>query len=493
MKEFTTSAIFGSASSKELQLQFVGAMFPFPVNSSNLGDAWLPVVGNLISRTEYAELWKWVQATQSTNLITDAAWTAAKGASPIGACTSYSTGDGSTTFRIPDLGTQNVVLMDIGSSNSPAAGTIQEGANKVSQSGTGSSQAANYVRYYLYTGIDPEARIYGNIELYRNEAESAANRAEVAAEALESVGTAAYRDVQTSPSDKTAGRLLPVGAFGLGTYFQAFQLPAIPDHNVVVIGLIDVTNTYSGRYSAVDCNISIGRSNGVEPPVLLKVSGQKAYNTADAFMKIQVLPNNGSTADITGIRACLFTYNGVRYAGVRLYTSATGKDVNIISGTMNGNVVPFIVPYFNQSTSAVLNSEISGSLNQVQNSAGKIYDQTNIVGTVAHNLGSPTGAIIQRGSNPNGEFTIYADGTLKCWAPLVSTGNVQSWNFPTSFVAGIVICYGNNGGNAGNNCLVSFSPPSPTSVNVALLSAHLNSYAVAGISFGCSAIGRWFN
>jgi len=38
-----------------------------------------------------------------------------------------------------------------------------------------------------------------------------------------------------------------------------------------------------------------------------------------------------------------------------------------------------------------------------------------IVGTVSESGGVPTGAIIERGSNANGEFVKYADGTLICF------------------------------------------------------------------------------
>lgn len=54
----------------------------------------LPLDGQLVSRTTYPDLWAWAQATTP---LTDAAWVAdptKRG--------SYSTGDGSTTFRLPD-------------------------------------------------------------------------------------------------------------------------------------------------------------------------------------------------------------------------------------------------------------------------------------------------------------------------------------------------------------------------------------------------------
>lgn len=44
-----------------------------------------------------------------------------------------------------------------------------------------------------------------------------------------------------------------------------------------------------------------------------------------------------------------------------------------------------------------------------------LYSQANILGTVSQSSGSPTGAIIQRGSNANGSYVRYADGTQICW------------------------------------------------------------------------------
>jgi len=42
------------------------------------------------------------------------------------------------------------------------------------------------------------------------------------------------------------------------------------------------------------------------------------------------------------------------------------------------------------------------------------YRKSNILGAVSESGGVPTGAIIERGSNANGEFVKYADGTLIC-------------------------------------------------------------------------------
>ena len=43
------------------------------------------------------------------------------------------------------------------------------------------------------------------------------------------------------------------------------------------------------------------------------------------------------------------------------------------------------------------------------------YKKSNILGTVSESGSVPTGAIIERGSNANGEFVKYADGTQICY------------------------------------------------------------------------------
>lgn len=57
----------------------------------------------------------------------------------------------------------------------------------------------------------------------------------------------------------------------------------------------------------------------------------------------------------------------------------------------------------------------------------RIYTTKNVVGAVSKTSGVPTGAIIERGNNSNGEYIKFADGTLMCWA-----GYPCAINLPTS-------------------------------------------------------------
>ena len=76
----------------------IGSVVPFLANKAQPG--WLACdTGALVSRATYPELWTWVQA--NAPLISETDWqTQAAAQSSVGA---YSTGDGSTTFRLPRI------------------------------------------------------------------------------------------------------------------------------------------------------------------------------------------------------------------------------------------------------------------------------------------------------------------------------------------------------------------------------------------------------
>jgi len=69
------------------------------------------------------------------------------------------------------------------------------------------------------------------------------------------------------------------------------------------------------------------------------------------------------------------------------------------------------------------------------------YGAQNIVGLVSQAGGVPTGAIIERASNANGEYVRFADGTQICWLPSVTLSfiNVSTlgfqWSYPAAFVS----------------------------------------------------------
>ena len=126
----------------------------------------------------------------------------------------------------------------------------------------------------------------------------------------------------------------------------------------------------------------------------------------------------------------------------------------------------------------------------------------NLVGTVSESGGVPTGAIIERGSNVNGNYIRYADGTQICWHvdSTPYTVDTQFGSSPFYFVAGPVLTFPAAFSAApeiarrfvrqgGTTChWAAGAGPSATTTGSATL------WAGSGGSglFAYLAIGRWF-
>ena len=65
-----------------------------------------------------------------------------------------------------------------------------------------------------------------------------------------------------------------------------------------------------------------------------------------------------------------------------------------------------------------------------------LYGHNTVLGAVSQSAGVPTGALIERGSNANGDYVRFADGTQICTVQLGSAaGGDTQWVFPASFAA----------------------------------------------------------
>ena len=127
----------------------------------------------------------------------------------------------------------------------------------------------------------------------------------------------------------------------------------------------------------------------------------------------------------------------------------------------------------------------------------EVFNTGNILGTVSQSAGVPTGAIIERGSNANGEYTRWADGTQICWAELKYLGigagiRTETWQFPATFalrppaVSGHLRAYASVAKYIGNGTSTPITTTSaPTSVN----SEHSGN---GSLGASVIAIGRWF-
>lgn len=124
-----------------------------------------------------------------------------------------------------------------------------------------------------------------------------------------------------------------------------------------------------------------------------------------------------------------------------------------------------------------------------------------IVGTVSQSGGTPTGAIVERGSNANGEYVRFADGTQICWraTPGTTLSTTTAANglyrtdpspvsFPASFVGAPLGCMSIA---PGNGWLGTLSGINATQWSYQLLALQaITAGATNGMMF--YAIGRWF-
>lgn len=66
----------------------------------------------------------------------------------------------------------------------------------------------------------------------------------------------------------------------------------------------------------------------------------------------------------------------------------------------------------------------------------RVYDTANLLGAVSQTAGAPTGAVLERGSNANGDYLRLADGTQICSRTMTATAAaVTTWTFPAGFIA----------------------------------------------------------
>lgn len=120
-----------------------------------------------------------------------------------------------------------------------------------------------------------------------------------------------------------------------------------------------------------------------------------------------------------------------------------------------------------------------------------------VTGTVSQVGGVPTGAIIERGSNGNGDFVRFADGTLICTRMNLSVPNANTalgalfrsgdvaWTYPAAFAAAPIV----TGEVDDLDTWLTTGVPTTTAVTLRALAAVTKATA---LGVRAQAVGRWF-
>lgn len=177
---------------------------------------------------------------------------------------------------------------------------------------------------------------------------------------VEVTGLLSGTAVQSTPTDTTVGRLMPVGAFGLGAEMPQF------------VGDVDDQTLRTGFYF-------VGAA----------ATGTKPAGTAFGHMMV-----------------------GHAAAGDRVHQTWVRESANGFRRWERYAV------------------------NGVWSAWAEVFHAGSVVGTVSEAGGVPTGAVIERGENANGNYTRFADGTQICEALILSSDTADTtWTFPAAFSA----------------------------------------------------------
>lgn len=123
------------------------------------------------------------------------------------------------------------------------------------------------------------------------------------------------------------------------------------------------------------------------------------------------------------------------------------------------------------------------------------YNTHNVLGPVSQAGGQPTGALVERGSNANGAYVRFADGTQICTRTVthdLSDLDAQSWVYPVAFAGAPVASFAVVGNSA--TALEAWGQNGGTAWAEAgeWRSRHRSALASSTIELQLTATGRWF-
>ncbi|KIC37098.1 hypothetical protein RA27_21710 [Ruegeria sp. ANG-R] len=252
-------------------------------------------------------------------------------------------------------------------------------------------------------------------------------------------------------------------------------------------------------------------SNWINPPVNMQnLSGVGIATGSDNTNRLSVrspatlLTHEGSghqlkinKAGAGDTASLLFQSNWTGHAEMGL---SGNTDFSIKVSPDGGNWVEAL--RFNATTGTAHGAAVQNSADDT--TSGRLmradygYGPGNLLGTVSENSGVPSGAVIERGSTANGDYTRFADGTQICTATLAAVGcttatgtlfasDTAAWAFPIAFASGSTPVLSGNGGGIGR--FMGFDAPSETQVSFQVMAASSDAATLAPKAI---AIGRWF-
>ena len=348
--------------------------------------------------------------------------------------------------------------------------------------------------------------------------------------AFDKLGNASKKTATTSSTDNTAGRLLAVGDFGIGSSAGILLTSAQANAQSTAAGLYLATASEIGSPGGIAAVGFLIHQRATESATQIYVatgpsnrSFRRTYNNGVSAWTSwhEIMTSNNVTSSATDATSGKL----LKVGDFGLGASGTAKtrvvDLDAISAAgfyvadatspqspISGQTGYLWHQDWDNSTTYKRQMFFASSSERVfvryciasaWSSWCEIYHKKNIVGAVSQSAGVPTGAVVESWVNANGRYVRFADGTqiasiatsITTAIDVASLGGFRSSSsvltFPAAFAAApAILCtpllesavsavYLNN---------------TTTTVNVSLTS--ISSQALASRSVVVTAIGRWF-
>lgn len=347
---------------------------------------------------------------------------------------------------------------------------------------------------------------------------------------FDKLGSASKKTATTSSLDNTAGRLMSVGDFGLGASNSILLTSAQANAQSTPAGLYLATGSEIGSPGGITTVGFIIHQRATESATQIFVatgssnrSFRRTFNNATQVWSswAEIMTSNNVTAsdsDTTAGKLLKVGDFGLGAAGT-VKTRVTDLNAITAAGFYVTSLAATPIPVSGQAGYLWHQDWDSGTTNKRQvffaaslerffirycisgvwGSWSEVYHNLNIVGTVSQSGGIPTGAIVESGTNANGRYVRFANGTQICTMLLSVTsaidvsslGGFRSGSAQLTFPAVFSLAPTISTTALLDSALsVVYLNNTTTSVNVALTS--VSSQASASRTAYVTAIGRWF-